>query len=273
MKTIFGRIPTIQLICLVLFFLLGIPLVNAQKSLSVFFPDDSPQVRFGVQELKKELVKSKVQVQTAGKQSADICFVIASGSGDLNKAGFQLKPEGFNIQKNNAGKITVMGADEAGLMYGGLELAEQIRLSGLKGAQNTEQNPYMEVRGSKFNIPLDVRTPSYTDCSEVSQFNIPEVWNFSFWQAYIDNLARNRFNLISLWSLHPFPSIAIHDSLVVELRTFNGTMKNRIAVKVDLQSGQSKRAVDLTQFGEIVKRDVYLTGRIGSHTISQLLYP
>jgi hypothetical protein len=33
------------------------------------------------------------------------------------------------------------------------------------------------------------------------------MWNFDFWKEYIDNLARYRYNYISLWSLHPFPSL------------------------------------------------------------------
>jgi hypothetical protein len=92
-------------------------------------------------------------------------------------------------------------------MYGGLELAEQVRLYGLEGVVETVRNPYMEMRGTKFNVPLDVRTPSYSDVCDAAQHNIPEMWSFDFWKAYIDNLARYRYNFISLWSLHPFPSL------------------------------------------------------------------
>jgi len=65
----------------------------------------------------------------------------------------------------------------------------------------------MAMRGTKFNIPLDVRTPSYTDMCDAAQNNIAERWSSDFWKAYIDNLARYRYNFISLWSLHPFPSL------------------------------------------------------------------
>ena len=33
------------------------------------------------------------------------------------------------------------------------------------------------------------------------------MWSFDFWKEYIDNLAKYRFNYVSLWSLHPFPSM------------------------------------------------------------------
>jgi hypothetical protein len=37
--------------------------------------------------------------------------------------------------------------------------------------------------------------------------NIPQMWSFEFWREYIDTLARYRYNFVSLWNLHPFPSL------------------------------------------------------------------
>ena len=92
-------------------------------------------------------------------------------------------------------------------MYGGLEVAELIRIGGLDAIQDMQQSPYMAMRGTKFNIPLDVRTPSYTDPCDAAQQNIAEMWNFDFWKNYIDSLASHRYNFVSLWNLHPFPSL------------------------------------------------------------------
>jgi hypothetical protein len=85
--------------------------------------------------------------------------------------------------------------------------AEIIRVDGLDAAHDVDQSPYMALRGTKFNIPLDVRTPSYTDPCDAAQKNIPEMWSLDFWKEYLDNLARYRYNFVSLWSLHPFPSM------------------------------------------------------------------
>jgi hypothetical protein len=92
-------------------------------------------------------------------------------------------------------------------MYGGLELAEQIRARGVEGVTDTDRNPYLRMRGTKFNIPLDLRNPSYSDMSDSAQLNIATVWDFEFWRAYLDALARDRYNYVSLWNLHPFPSM------------------------------------------------------------------
>lgn len=121
-----------------------------------------------------------------------------------------LRDEAYSIRVLPGVKATayiVIGKDSAGAMYGGLQIAEWIQTQGLKAIQNEDKNPYMPLRGTKFNIPLDVRTPSYTDVSDAAQQNIAEMWNFDFWREYIDTLARYRYNFISLWNLHPFPSL------------------------------------------------------------------
>ncbi len=121
-----------------------------------------------------------------------------------------LEAEGFSIQRTkgkDATTIFVVANDQAGLMYGGLELAEIIKFNGINSIDNITQNPYMKKRGVKMNIPLDVRTPSYTDVSDAAQQNIPEMWSMEFWKEYLDSLASYRFNFVSLWSLHPFPSL------------------------------------------------------------------
>jgi hypothetical protein len=73
--------------------------------------------------------------------------------------------------------------------------------------KDLDRNPFLQLRGTKFNIPLDLRTPSYTDMSDSAQQNIATMWDFEFWRAYLDQLARDRYNMVSLWNLHPFPSM------------------------------------------------------------------
>ena len=77
---------------------------------------------------------------------------------------------------------------------------------------------------------------------------------------------------ICAWVINDTPA-TVSDSLVVELKTFQGILKKRIAKKVELEPGQSGRVIDLTVFGEMVKRSEFLTARFGGQTVSQLLYP
>jgi hypothetical protein len=169
-------------------------------NLIIYSSDQYPEIEFGIEELRKILLEQGFQTEAGNQEEADILIY-------SNQDNNLIKPEGFILQRDDGHKIKIISSDAAGAMYGVLELAEQARISSLKGIKETTQNPYMEMRGTKFNIPLDVRTPSYSDPCDAAQSNIPEMWSFDFWKEYIDNLARYRFNFISIWNLHPFPSM------------------------------------------------------------------
>ncbi len=119
--------------------------------------------------------------------------------------------QAYGIRRSSAGPATrwwAIGADAAGAMYAGLELAEDVRIAGdLSKTVDRDVTPAIASRGIKFNIPLDARTPSYSDDSTSAQANIAEMWSMDFWTSFLDDMARHRYNLLSLWSLSPFPSL------------------------------------------------------------------
>jgi hypothetical protein len=118
----------------------------------------------------------------------------------------RLKPQCYQITRAD-GRIRVIGGDANGAMYGGLDVAEAIRLGTLADLKSNERSPYIAKRGIKFNIPLDARTPSYSDAGDSAQQNIIEMWSMDFWREFLDEMARDRFNVLTLWNLHPFPSL------------------------------------------------------------------
>jgi len=180
-----------------------------------------PQVAFGVSELTSvlknngyELKEFPLSANDGKSNSESLILVLKSESELLNKLksqGFktniEIKAEGFSLQGSQNYGFVIMATEAAGLMYGALELAEQIKINGITKVSECVQNPYMKVRGTKFNIPLDVRTPSYSCLSDAGQQNIANMWDFEFWTQYIDHVAKDRYNLISLWNLNPFPSM------------------------------------------------------------------
>ncbi len=119
----------------------------------------------------------------------------------------ELGAQAYRIDLPAPGRVRVIGGDAAGAMYGGFDVAEAIRHGTLAQLRAGAHQPHVQNRGIKFNIPLDLRTPSYTDMSDAGQANIPEVWKQEFWRDYLDEMARHRYNVLSLWSLHPFPSM------------------------------------------------------------------
>jgi len=119
-------------------------------------------------------------------------------------------PQSYAVRRAPACKgtvLAVLSADAAGAMYGGLDLAEAVRLRTLDEVGDSDHTPFIARRGIKFNIPLDARTPSYSDNSDAAQQNIAEMWSFDFWREFLDEMARHRFNVLTLWNLHPFPSL------------------------------------------------------------------
>lgn len=136
--------------------------------------------------------------------------------------------------------ISVKGGDDTGLMYGGLEVAEQLALYGIEGVTACSGTPNIQNRGVKFNAPLDMRTPSYTDAGDAAQWNIESMWDMDFWKQEFDNMARARMNVFTLWNLNPFPSmvkvpeypdIALDDVWRTTIpfdSTYNGTATNMV---------------------------------------------
>ena len=133
----------------------------------------------------------------AGLTPPDIQFLVDTTLG----------PQAYRIERGSPGKIRIIAGDSAGAMYGGLDVAEALRLGTLKDLSPRVHKPSVEYRGIKFNIPLDLRTPTYSDNANAAQQNIPEVWSTEFWHSMLDQMARHRYNVLTLWSLHPFPSM------------------------------------------------------------------
>ncbi len=194
--------PNFRWIALIttLFFLNAVPVFAAGLELSL---DDvtGAQGKFAADEIRREAAARNMSLENDGQA---IRVELMLGNDPDSKA------QSYSIRSRNEGKhrvITVRGADATGAMYGGLDIAEAIRNGTLDSLKDSEKKPHIAKRGIKFNIPLDLRTPSYTDTSDSGQANIPEVWEKDFWIDYLDSMARNRYNVLSLWSLHPFPSL------------------------------------------------------------------
>jgi len=148
-----------------------------------------PQLAFAARELDEAL-------KAVGRENLRVTLLVKPVKSD---------PEAFEIRRLGEGQVEVTGTDATGAMYGGLEVAGRLRL-GLP-LLDYRCSPFIKQRGIKFNIPLDLRTPSYSDCSDAAQANIPVMWEREFWTRFLDAMARHRYNVLTLWSLHPFPSL------------------------------------------------------------------
>jgi len=187
-------------------------------SAEVVFDPKSSQMRFVANEINQALA--------ARGELASVTLEV--------DPSLELKAEGFSIVKTSDG-CRVIGKNPAGAMYGGLDLAETIRSEGVAVVRSKQQNPYMQMRGIKFNIPLDARTPSYSDFCDAAPKNILEMWNIDFWKEYIDTLAKHRYNYVSLWSMHPFPSLVkvptFPDVALADIKRSKGPFKEYYSLR------------------------------------------
>ncbi len=164
--------------------------------------------KFALEEIRREATARGMAVVSADAKAPADAIRITLAVGTQTGPKTVAQSYGIRVQRENGLRsITVHGADAAGVMYGGLDIAEAIRTGTLDALKDSDHTPHIAQRGIKFNIPLDLRTPSYTDPSDAAQANIPEMWSMDFWRELFDDMARHRYNLISLWSLNPFPSI------------------------------------------------------------------
>ncbi len=125
--------------------------------------------------------------------------------GEAEAARFGLKidvsvqKEGFQIVRKDD-RIFVLGSDETGAMYGLLDVAEQARMSGgLQSVKERISNPRFPFRAIKFNLPWSPYRPG-----PAAAVHLETCRDLKFWQRFLDMMAENRFNALTLWNLHPF---------------------------------------------------------------------
>src|SRR5579859_338279 len=198
--------------------------------------ESSPQVAFARAEIKK--------ASDSKDGTPPVEFII-------DPVG--LKPQCYRIERA-PGKINVIGGDANGAMYGGLDVAEAIRLDTLTELKVGEHRPYIENRGIKFNITPDRRTPSYSDNSDSAQLNIPEMWSMDFWREYLDEMARHRYNVLTLWNLHPFPSVVkVPEYPDIALEDVWGQKEGSIDYRFSMNSNAMSRPFELGNV-EVIKK-------------------
>ena len=191
------RKRTVQtFVVLIVIVLSAVNFCSAGQKVAISGIENDPLVAFAIGDIKQALQKSGYEIVDTDGDIGIIFTLFESGMG----------PQSFRIQKEGDRAIRIVCGDSLGAMYGGLELAEMITLGGgLHAVQEKARKPYILRRGIKFNIPLDARAPSYDDTGSSAEENIVHMWDWAFWEEYINTLARNRYNVLTLWTTHPYP--------------------------------------------------------------------
>jgi len=168
--------------------LISLPWLCLAQRVAVTYDPDSPQATYAVGMLKKSLVAKGYTLNDAQPDFSIALTLDAS----LAKEAYLLLPEGK--------KITIQGGNGTGLIYGSLSIAEDIRNGiALQSIKKKSEAPKLSFRGIKYDLPWDTYRHSYSldqhqeICSDVN-----------YWKDFLDMMAENRFNTLTLWNLHPY---------------------------------------------------------------------
>jgi hypothetical protein len=182
-------------------------------NITIAYKTASPLLRFAAQKLDEALHEIAVSVSHNDLVDAphDAEVVIIRRKEEADEAGLRQRldlpasvpREGFHLfpmRGNGTTAICVYAHDDAGAMYGTLELAEQLRMRGaLEALVQTSAVPRFGFRAIKFNLPWSpYRSGPATDV------HLDLCRDLAFWACFLDMMAENRFNVLSLWNLHPF---------------------------------------------------------------------
>ena len=191
---------TVQIFFLLsVFLLLSRRVHSQQKRMDIRFTAESKRTLYAVNHVKKAAEEKQYSISQSSaltqQGNEDVIVTIVSSANEVTATiekenlktlanhGWQC----YAIRTRNSGKqklVYVLADNDAGALYGALDIAEAIRFDNINAIGDSDNKPYLERRGIKFNIPLDLRTPSYTDPSDAAQQNIPNVWDKGFWEIF-----------------------------------------------------------------------------------------
>jgi hypothetical protein len=156
-----------------------------------------PPFEFVAKEIESALKAAGWNTASNGKRDMEITI---EGS---NAAETVAKRESFKIdisQKSGFTQVKVTGGDIRGAMYGGLDVAEQIRLHGPAAIKPKSETPFLFARAMKFNLPL--KGTGYMS-KEDEQHNA-WFYDLAYWERFMQTMAYDRYNMLTFWSAHPY---------------------------------------------------------------------
>jgi len=212
-------------ICTLCFVAFAFPAALFAEKVGVFFDSNVPQISFAAGDVKTALELKGYQVEmnelsnlkpgysnkkiVISNESDIKTIKIFSAEGGTTLTGIGEQAYSISTTTKKQTSYWVFGGDANGAMYGGLQLAENITFDGLSREYNEQVSPDFKQRGVKLNLPMDRRVPTYSGYTgnTSTQYAVKNVWDMKFWETWLDQQARNRYNVLSVWVHHPFPAL------------------------------------------------------------------
>lgn len=170
--------------------LIGFIPFGFSQSVNIVITKSSVQSAYAAKMLETALSKKGYSLLKNSKADFEVNLTVNSG---------KLSSEAFSVVINGK-KISITGGDDRGMIYGSLSVAEDLRNgTRLENIQGRNEKPKYSLRAVKFDLPWDTYRHSYAlDLHEETCKDV------NYWKAFLDMMAENRLNSLSLWNLHPY---------------------------------------------------------------------
>ena len=180
-------------------FLTGCGRIKSRENLTVYYRHEIPQQNFAISRLEKVLHIT----EETNPDKANITVISTeelSQKYNLLNEYKSLTSEGYAIKKISPEQVAVIATDATGAMYGLLDITEQLQMGKtIRSLEEKSISPKLLFRAIKFNLPWN----SYR-VHESLQLHSETVRDLNFWNSFLDMMAENHFNALTLWNLHPF---------------------------------------------------------------------
>ena len=106
-------------------------------------------------------------------------------------------------------RTIIAGADNSGILYGCLELAQRVRVGACPARRmNVTDQPEMVLRGACIGMQKSTYLPGRTVYEyPYTPETFPWFYDKALWIKYLDQMVANRMNSLYLWNGHPFASL------------------------------------------------------------------
>jgi hypothetical protein len=178
-----------KMLCCLIISLIGFVPIGYSQTVKILYSKSSPQATYAAGMVEKSLTKKAYSLSGS---KADFLINVVINPAQLGSEAYLIATDGK--------KITITGGDERGMIYGSLSVAEDVRNgTRLENIKPRSEKPNYALRAVKFDLPWDTYRHSlaldlhYETCKDVN-----------YWKAFLDMMAENRLNSLSLWNLHPY---------------------------------------------------------------------
>ena len=216
--------------------------IEAQRINVVTQSGANNRERFAAEYIQKKLVPMGYQViltQNGKKAKADQRIILSNAA--------QGEAEGYQVNKDKNG-IHVIGNDGSGVIYGCVDLVEQLKSQPLKDIQSFASKPQMVMRGTCIGMQKTVYLPGH----QVYEYpytpeNFPWFYDKQHWTEYLDMLVENKMNSLYLWNGHPFASLVKLKDYPFALEVDEETFKKNEEIFSFLTHEADKRGIWIIQ--------------------------